>query len=64
MTYFLEEHNERARKQLETVYVKSEYRIENDGNVTFGRDMGSLTIFAGIVATYYDDQKFQGIIKL
>ena len=58
------EHNEKVRKQLADIYSSDDYKIGSEGNVTVGHHFGSLTVFAGVIEKYYDEKKFQGLIKL
>ena len=58
------EHNEKVRKQLADIYSSNDYKIGSEGNVTVGHHFGSLTVFAGVIEKYYDEKKFQGLIKL
>ena len=58
------EHNKKAKWQIEKIYSPNDYEIGSEGNVTVGYGIGSLTIFAGIIADYYDEQLFKGLIKL
>lgn len=58
------EHNKKAKEQVEKIYAPNVYKIGSEGNVTVEYDIGSLTVFAGIVGDYYDTQAFHGLIKL
>lgn len=58
------EHNEKAKKQLAGIYSMNDYKIGSEGNVSVNYYIGSLTVFAGVIEKYYDEKKYQGLMKL
>ncbi len=57
-------HNFITKKQLNSLYPETACKIGSEGNVTVGHHIGSLTVFAGIDTSFYQEDCMTNILRL